>query len=101
MLFYAILFLLSSIGMLIIARRNRELFYASNFSQFIEILQKETANLWHAHLRERSFIFLEKFLHNLRIWFMRMENRLLKATHLVRGIKEKNDNGGNGHSDII
>lgn len=95
MLFYAVLFLFSSVGMLIVARRNYELFYASNFSQFMEVLQKETANLWHIHLRERSFVFIEKSLRGLRIWFMRMENRLLKATHLVRGIKEKN-----GNSDV-
>lgn len=35
-------------------------------------------------------MFLEKMLRVLRIWFLRMENRLLKITYLVRGIKEKN-----------
>lgn len=93
MIFYAILFLFSTVGMLIIARRNKELFYASDFSQFMGVLQKETANLWHVHLRERAFVFLEKSLLSIRIWFMRMENRLLKTMHIVRGIKEKNGNG--------
>ncbi|OGF61187.1 hypothetical protein A2662_03495 [Candidatus Giovannonibacteria bacterium RIFCSPHIGHO2_01_FULL_45_33] len=95
MFFYFTLFLFSAVGMLVIARRNRELFYTSNFAQFMAVLQKETSNLWHAHLRERSFVFIEKSLQNLRIWFMRIENRLLKTTHLIRGIKEKN-----GNSDV-
>ncbi len=103
MLFYATLLLISSIGMLIIARRNRELFYASNLSKFMEILKEETANLWHAHLRERAFAALEKTLRTVRLWFIRIENRLYKANKFIRGKKERNANGApeNGGNTVI
>lgn len=92
MIYYAVLFFLSCTGMLVVARKNRSLFYESNFSQFMVVLGNETANLWHIHLRERSFTLLEKNLRAVRIWFLKMENRMLRMLNLVRGIKEKNSN---------
>lgn len=97
MLFYAILLFLSAVGMLIIARRDRELFYASDFSRFMEVLKGETAKLWHAHLRERTLVSAEKSLRIARLWFIKTENKLYKATKFVRGIKEK----GNGTPEEI
>ena len=96
---YSFVFLFATIGMLIIARRNRALFYETSFARFMGVLGEETANLWHAHLRERSFLFLEKTLRAIRIWFLRMENRLLKFTYFVRGIKEKNSAGGTADTE--
>ena len=84
-----------------IVRRNPEEFASFNFAEFMENLVAEAKEVWHAHLRERSFIFLEKRLRNVRIWALKTENMLFRTAHKLRGIKEKNGHvngdGANGN----
>ena len=94
MIFYLIILFLSLGGMFVILLRQREAFAAFNFAEFMENLQTEAGSLWHTHLREHSFVLLEKILQKTRILFLKMESRLFKILHSLRGIKEKN---GNGH----
>ena len=81
--------MLSAGGMIAIAMRHRDECYAFNFAAFMENVQKEGGQLWHQHLREKTFIAIEKVLKALRIWLLRMENLLLRILRRVRGIKEK------------
>ena len=97
MIFYSLIFILSVGGIVTIVRRNPQEFTSFNFSEFMENVVAETKEVWHAHLRERSFTFLEKRLRNVRIWVLKTERLLFNAVHGLRGIKEKNSNGnGNG-----
>ncbi|OGF79296.1 hypothetical protein A2W54_01185 [Candidatus Giovannonibacteria bacterium RIFCSPHIGHO2_02_43_13] len=89
MILYSVIFMLSAGGMIAIAMRHRDEFYAFNFAAFMENVQKEGGQLWHQHLREKTFIAIEKVLKALRIWLLRMENLLLRILRRVRGIKEK------------
>ena len=76
--------------MIAIALRHRDEFYAFNFAAFMENVQKESGLLWHQHLRERTFLIIENILRALRLWFIKMENLILKSLHRIRGIKERN-----------
>ena len=97
MIFYLLIFILSVGGIATIVRRNPEEFASFNFAEFMENLVAEIKTVWHAHLRERSFTFLEKRLRNVRIWVLKTERLLFNAVRGLRGIKEKNSNGnGNG-----
>jgi len=87
---YSVIFILSAGGMMAIAMRHRDEFYAFNFAAFMENVRQEGGQLWQQHLRERMFLVIEKILKTLRVWFLRMENFILKTLHRVRGIKEKN-----------
>lgn len=88
-------------GIVTIIRRNREEFAAFNFANFMESFVADAVALWHSHLRERSFTFLEKRLRNVRIWALKAESFLFRTAHKLRGIKEKNGQNGamNGNSD--
>lgn len=90
MILYSVIFILSAGGMMAIAMRNREEFRVFNFAAFMENLQKESGIFWKQYLRERTFLTIEKVLRTLRIWFLRMENLMLKIMHRVRGLKDKN-----------
>ena len=96
MIFYSILFVLSAGGIITIIRRNRDEFEAFNFAEFMEKLVSEVSNLWHAHLKDMSLLFVEKRLRETRIWALKTEHALFKAARKLRGIQEKN---GNGNSD--
>lgn len=101
MIFYSLIFILSVGGIAAIVRRNPEEFASFNFAEFMESLVAETKAVWHAHLRDQSFTFLEKRLRGARIWVLKTENMLFRTAHKLRGIKEKNANGngtnGNEH----
>lgn len=101
MIFYSIIFILSVGGIAAIVRRNPEEFKSFNFAEFMENVAAETKDVWHAHLRERSFTFLEKRLRNVRIWVLKTERLLFNAVRGLRGIKEKNghtnSDGANGN----
>ena len=105
MIFYLLIFILSVGGIATIVRRNPEEFASFNFAEFMENLVAEIKTVWHAHLRERSFTFLEKRLRNVRIWVLKTERLLFNAVRGLRGIKEKNSKGkgkgggSNGNSD--
>ncbi|KKT29266.1 hypothetical protein A3G55_02785 [Candidatus Giovannonibacteria bacterium RIFCSPLOWO2_12_FULL_44_25] len=99
MLFYLIIFVLSAGGIVTIILRNREEFAAFNFANFMEGLVADAKAAWHSHLRERSFTFLEKRLHNVRILALKAETRLFRAAKTIRGIKERNGNGGGANGN--
>ncbi len=99
MIFYSIIFILSVGGIITIVRRNPQEFASFNFAEFMENVVAEAKAVWHAHLRERSFTFLEKRLRNVRIWVLKTERLLFNAVHGLRGIKEKNGNGNGVNTD--
>ena len=84
--------------MITIIRRNREEFESFNFADFMDRAVSEARGFWHENFHESFFLFLEKRIRNVRVFFLKAESKLLRASARIRGIKEKNGTNGNGHS---
>ena len=98
MIFYIIIFLLSAGGIVAILIRNRQEFAEFNFATFMEGVEDEAVREWQNWIKPKSLLFLEKRLRVVRIWALKAENKLLRASRRLRGIYE-NTNGGNGNGE--
>lgn len=97
MIFYSLILVLSLGGVITIVRINRDEFEAFNFADFMDRVVLEIRGFWNENLHESFFLFLEKRLRGARVVVLKAETKLFRASNRLRGIKDKNGNGGNGN----
>lgn len=99
MIFYSFLLVFSVSVIFAVLNQNKREYQPLNFAKFMEGFAGELVSLWHVHLREKFFLFLEKRLRAVRILALKLEQMLFRAAQKIRGIKEKNGNGANNHTN--
>src|SRR3989338_9504936 len=99
MAFYIIIFLLSISGVVAILIRNRREFAEFNFATFMEGVEEQAAIEWQNIIKPKALLALEKRLRGARIWLLKAENLLLRATRCIRGIYENGNGNGENSND--
>lgn len=105
MIFYIIIFIASVIGVAFITMRHwRDLSeryesfaieHPATFAYFMRDVAQEFHDLWSAHLRERILLSVEKRLRWIRIFVLKVEHFLFRATHRVRDASQRGSGDSN------